>query len=151
MKMNYEFLNTFGLSQQMTIGKMYDHYVLLTSKHDKNQKDLDEINRLVSELRPYTDNPVAPAPIENRHPAKTQQDNRGIVLNVQKVAAARLSGARELALHRDSVALGRLLIKPTEFLSAGEKAQREQLSNRLLGFVGPLDRAGREADLKVAA
>jgi len=108
--------------------------------------------RLEGELKPYSVERLdAVESPPHQQPVKNRPNSSGIVLNVQKVAAARLSGARELALYRDSVALGRLLSKPVHALSVGEAAQLSALKSRLIGFVGPPDRAGRETDLKVAA
>jgi hypothetical protein len=155
MDLNLELVRSMGATQQMTVGRLFDRYCRIEAKPEKNGSDLVDLEKLKAYLLPYSTEAATSTdpgkPLAQQRAEQFGAENRGIVLNVQKVAAAGLNGAAELALHRDSAALGRLLGKPVESLSVGEAQQLASLKSRLVRFVGPVDRLGHDGDFRVAA
>ena len=155
MNLNTTFVQSLASTQQLTIGRMWDRYRLLSAKPVKTPRELQELEEATAFLKPYSDEPAGLAePVPSRRAQRDEKvaaGNRGVVLNTQKIKAANLPGARELALHRDSAALGRLLSKPEVSLSVGERHQLKRLKARLSNYVGMTGYAATDADFKVAA
>lgn len=155
MNLNTKFVQSLASTQQLTIGRMWDRYRRLSAKPVKTPGELKELEEATAFLTPYADEPAGLAePVPSRRAQRDEKvaaGNRGIVLNTQKIKAANLPGVRELALHRDSAALGRLLSKPGASLSVGERHELKNLKARLSNYVGMIGYAATDADFKVAA
>jgi hypothetical protein len=155
MNLNMTFVQSLASTQQLAIGRMWEKYRLLSAKPVKTPGEMQELEKATVFLKPYSDEPAGlTEPVPSRRAQRDEKvaaGNRGIVLNSQKVKAANLSGARELGLHRDSAALGRLLSKPEASLSVGERHELKSLKARLSIYVGMTGYTATDADFKVAA
>ena len=154
MNLDILFVQTFSTTQQLTIARELARFHSLTAKPNKTASEASELVRVTDFLRPYTDEgrkPTTPAASSQDQRNKAPVANRGVILNARKIEAARLSGARELALHRDSAALGRLLAKPQASLSVGELHELKTLKQRLGPYVGMEGSPATDSDFRVAA
>jgi hypothetical protein len=157
MKLDTEKLYRFNSTMQLSIARAHDRFQAINAKPIKTAAELKELDNLRNQLAPFDLNRVPTSTpitaVRDRKDAAAAQRAVGIILNEQKVEAARLRGSDRLALHRDSTALAELMRKDPSYLSAGEQERMCKLKSRVMPFTGPTDREGRESDLalKVAA
>ncbi len=153
MKLNHEFIGTFNTAHQMHVGRSYQRHTVLNAKPEKTAAELKELQELTTLLLPYSDTPpeAAPtAPSIREQRAAQAESQKGVVLNRQKLADASLSGFQELQVHRQSIALGKLLLVPFSFLSAQQKSELSKLKAALIRYVGLAGEAGKDSDFRVA-
>lgn len=153
MKLNLEFLGTFNTTHRMHVGRSYERHVELNTKPVKSPAELDEFQKLTSFLLPYSTTPPEPEPRESsirQQRAAHAADATGVILNQQKLAEANLSGSQGLQVHRQSLALAKLMSLPLSVLSAQQKSELVKLKNALVGYVGLTGEAGKESDFRVA-
>lgn len=152
--LDYKFVTQLRVPHQLTIGRQHEDYKALIGKRaggaELSQTEQERLANLERTLVQYS--AERHASLQNEAVVRKgvhYGTTNTVILNAQKLAAADLTGAQRLAVHRESEGLGRLMRKPAATLSAGEKSELNRLQQSLLRFVGPSDRPGQLSDFKV--
>ena len=154
MQLDLNKLSQFNSNTQVTIARAFERFNVLTAKANRTSTDVAELERLRTTLTPFDLDAV---PATKAQPSRQQQKaadagtvNNGVVLNIKKIEAAKLPAARRLTLHRQSVALARLLERDPASLSVQDRSELAKLKDIIRPFVGLVGSEGKDSDFKTA-